>query len=177
MGAVKHTAITAPAPLTAAHRFDGFRCAETELESWLKQRALKNQIDGASRTFVACIDGEVVGYYAVAAGNVLQAQMPGSIRRNMPEPIPIVVLGRLAVHSDWGRRGIGAGLLKDAALRTMRLSEKMGIRALPCHAINDDAKRFYLHHGFIESPIEPITVMLNIGELKGPPISRPVSSR
>ena len=162
---LRHPAITAPAPLTAAHRFDGFRCAETELESWLKQRALKNQFEGASRTFVACANGEVVGYYALSAGGVLHAQMPGSIRRNMPEPIPVVVLGRLAVHSDWGRRGIGAGLLKDAVLRTVRLSEEMGIRALLCHAINDDAKRFYLHHGFIESPIESMTVMLNIAKL------------
>jgi predicted N-acetyltransferase YhbS len=96
---------------------------------------------------------------------VLHDQAPGSIRRNMPAPIPVAVLGRLAVHSAWGGRGIGAGLLKDAVLRTMRLSEEMGIRALLCHAISDQAKKFYLYHGFIESPIAPMTVMLNIAKL------------
>ena len=150
---------------TTAHRLDRFRCAEHELESWIKQRALKNQIDGASRTFVACHENEIIGYYALAAGAVLHSQMPGSIRRNMPEPIPVAVLGRLAVHVDWGGRGIGSGLLKDAVLRTLRLSEEMGIRALLCHAMSEDAKRFYLHHGFVESPIEPMMVVLNVAKL------------
>ena len=165
MGALTRPAIVAPVPLNPAHRLDAFRCVEAELEGWLKERALKNQLDGASRTFVACANEEVVGYYALAAGAVLHAQAPGSVRRNMPEPIPVAVLGRLAVHSRWGGRGIGAGLLKDAVLRTMRLSEDMGIRALLCHAISQDAKNFYRHHGFVESPIEPMTVMLNIAKL------------
>ena len=165
MGALKPAAIAAPVPLTTAHRLDIFQCVEAELESWLKERALKNQLDGASRTFVACANEEVVGYYALAAGAVLHAQASGSIRRNMPEPIPVAILGRLAVHSGWGGRGIGAGLLRDAVLRTMRLSEEMGIRALLCHAISQDAKNFYLYHGFVESPIEPMTVMLNIAKL------------
>ena len=152
-------------PLTAAHRLDAFRCVEAELEGWLKERALKNQLEGASRTFVAGVNEEVVGYYALAAGAVIHAQVPGSIRRNMPEPIPEAILGRLAVHSGWGGRGIGAGLLKDAVLRTMRLSGEMGIHALLCHAISQDAKNFYLYHGFVESPIETMTVMLNIAKL------------
>ena len=165
MGAIKLPTIAAPAPLNMTHRLDAFRCVESALEGWLKERALKNQLEGASRTFVACANEEVVGYYALAAGAVLHAMVPGSIRRNMPEPIPVAVLGRLAVHSAWGGRGIGAGLLKDAVLRTMRLSEELGIRALLCHAISQDAKNFYRHHGFVESPIEPMTVMLNIANL------------
>ena len=165
MGALTRTAIAAPAPLSATHRLDAFQCVETELEGWLKERALKNQLDGASRTFVACANEEVVGYYALAAGAVLHAQVPGGIRRNMPEPIPVAILGRLAVHSGWGGRGIGAGLLRDAVLRTMRLSEELGIRALLCHAISPEAKNFYLYHGFVESPVEPMTVMLNIAKL------------
>jgi GNAT superfamily N-acetyltransferase len=165
LGAIAPPSIAAPTPLSAAHRLDAFQCVEAELESWLKERALKNQLDGASRTFVVCSNEEVVGYYALAAGAVLHAQVPGSIRRNMPEPIPMAILGRLAVHSSWRGRGIGAGLLRDAVLRTMRLSEEMGIRALLCHAINQKAKAFYQHHGFVESPIEPMTLMLNIGKL------------
>ena len=83
----------------------------------------------------------------------------------MPDPIPVVVPGRLAVHVGWAGKGIGSGLLKDAALRTVRLAEEMGIRALLCHAIDEEAKQFYLHHGFVQSPIEPLTVMLNIAKL------------
>ena len=156
-------------PLAEAHRLDSFRCGKPELEFWLKQRARKNQLEAASRTFVVCAGNEVVGYYAISAGAVLHETVPGNVRRNMPEPIPVAVLGRLAVHSDWNGQGVGAGLLKDAVLRTVRLAEEIGIRALLCHAIDENAKKFYLHHGFIESPIEPLTVMLNIAKLvKGP---------
>lgn len=152
-------------PLAEGHRFDSFRCSKPELEFWLKQRARRNQLEGASRTFVVCVNNEVVGYYALSAGAVLHETGPGNIRRNMPEPIPVAVLGRLAVHSDWNGRGVGAGLLKNAALRTAKLAEEMGIRALLCHAIDESAKEFYLHHGFVESPIEPLTVMLNVAKL------------
>jgi len=166
LGAVKKPpAISEPAPLTEAHRLAAFRCSKPEFEVWLKQRARKNQLEGASRTFVVCSGDEVIGYYALAAGAVLHENASGNIRRNMPDPIPVVVLGRLAVHVDWAGQGVGAGLLKDAILRTVALSEQMGIRALPCHAIDDGARQFYLRHGFIESPIEPLTVMLNIARL------------
>lgn len=160
--------LSAPAPLTDYHILDAFRCAETELEIWLKQRARRNQTDGASRCFVVCKGDAVIGYYALAAGAVLHPQAPGSVRRNMPEPIPVVVLGRLAVHVEWAGKGVGAGLLKDAILRSLRLSEELGVRALLCHAISQSAKKFYLHHGFIESPIEPMTLMLNLTRLKNP---------
>jgi GNAT superfamily N-acetyltransferase len=167
LGTLIPSALTGPAPLSEAHRLDAFHCTEPALESWLKQRALRNQMDGASRTFVVCAGADVVGYYALAAGSVLHAQSPGSIRRNMPEPVPVVILGRLAVHSGWSGRGLGADLLKDAVLRATRLAGEMGIRALVCHAISEEAKRFYLHHAFVESPIEPMMVMLNIAKLAG----------
>lgn len=165
LGSGKKALVTAPAPLGEAHLLDSFRCSEPDLESWLKQRARRNQLEGASRTFVVCAGDQVVGYYALAAGAVLHEKAPGSIKRNMPEPIPVAVLGRLAAHVDWAGQGIGTGLLRDAILRTARLSEEMGIRALLCHAINERARQFYLHHGFIASPIEPLTVMLNIAKL------------
>ncbi|MBV8048389.1 MAG: GNAT family N-acetyltransferase [Paludibacterium sp.] len=157
--------LTAPHPLGDGHRLETFRCTEPELESWLKQRARKNQQDGASRCFVVCDDDTVVGFYALAAGSVLHTQATGSIRRNMPDPIPVVVLGRLAIHTAYQGRGMGADLLKDAVLRSLRLSREMGIRALLCHAIDENAKRFYLHHGFIASPDEPLTLMLNLAKL------------
>lgn len=166
MGSVKKPpTISGPVPLTEAHRLDTFRCSRPELELWLKQRARKSQLEGASRTFVVCAGDEVVGYYALAAGAVLHEKVPGSIRRSMPDPIPVVVLGRLAVHGEWTGQGIGSGLLKDAVLRTVALAGQMGIRAVLCRAIDEEAKQFYLHHGFVESPIEPLIVMLNIAKL------------
>ena len=154
-------ALSAPSPLGDQHRLDDFQCTAPELTRWLLERARPNQASGASRCFVVC-DGQqdVVGYYALAAGAVSHAHAPGRIRRNMPEPIPVIVLGRLAVHVDRVGQGIGQGLLKDAVRRTLQASEQVGARALLCHATDDVAKAFYLQHGFIESPIHGLTVLL-----------------
>lgn len=143
------------------HRLDDFRCSAPALTKWLLERARQNQASGASRCFVAVDEQEcVVGYYALAAGSVSAAEAPGRIRRNMPDPIPVVVLGRLAVHASWEGQGIGQGLLKDAVLRSLRAREQIGARALLCHAIDTQAKAFYLKHGFAESPVHGLTVML-----------------
>jgi predicted N-acetyltransferase YhbS len=157
-------ALSPPGPLGDGHRLEDFRCSAPELAKWLLERARQNQGSGASRCFVVC-DGQqrVVGYYALAAGAVSHEQAPGRIRRNMPDPVPVIVLGRLAVHIDQQGRGIGRGLLKDAVLRTLQVREQVGARALLCHAIDDSAKAFYLKHGFIESPINAMTLMLPLG--------------
>jgi GNAT superfamily N-acetyltransferase len=151
----------APRPLDDAHRLEDFRCSAPELAKWLLERARQNQASGASRCFVVA-DGQrrVVGYYALAAGSVSLETAPGRIRRNMPDPVPVIVLGRLAVHVDWAGRGIGQGLLKDAVLRSLQACEQIGARALLCHAVDEAAKAFYRRHGFIESPIHDMTVML-----------------
>lgn len=162
---MKRPVLSAPVPLAEAHRLDGFSCSEVAHEIWLKQRARRNQHDAASRCYVVCTNVDVVGYYALAAGAVSHMQGSGSVLRNMPDPIPAIVLGRLAVHTDWAGRGIGAGMLKNAVLRALRLSQEMGIRAMLCRALTEEAKRFYLHHGFSESPIEPLTVMLNLAKM------------
>jgi predicted N-acetyltransferase YhbS len=146
---------------------DQFRCTKPELAKWLIHRARKNHREGASNCFVVCnSDKHVIGYYALSAGSVCHDNAPGSIRRNMPDPVPVAVLGRLAVHSDWMKQGLGRGLLKDATLRTLQLSDQMGIRALLCHAIDEEAKTFYVKQGFIESPMDPMTVMLSLTRLR-----------
>lgn len=156
-----------PCPLDDGHWLDGFECSQAELARWLVRRARKNQAAGASRCFVVCGDDQnVVGYYALAAGAVSQARAPGAIRRNLPEPIPVAVLARLAVHSRWAGKGIGRGLFKDAVLRTLQASRELGIRALLCHAIDEKARSFYLKHGFVESPIDPMTLMLGLPRLR-----------
>lgn len=157
--------LSEPEPLADRHLIDDFRCTEPELERWLKQRARRNQREGASRIFVVCQDLRVAGYYCLAAGAVAHAAAPGNIRRNMPDPVPVMVLGRLAVDADWAGRGVGRGLLKDAILRTVRVAGETGVRALLAHAISPAAKAFYLKNGFRESPLEPMTVMLNVAAL------------
>lgn len=160
-------AISPPKPLAEEHRLDDFRCTSSELAKWLTDRARKNHRDGASKCFVVCDDQQnVIGYYALAAGSVSHEIAPGRIKRNTPDPVPVAVLGRLAVHSNWTSQGIGRGLLKDAIQRTLQAAGQMGIQALLCHAIDEEAKAFYIKHGFIESPIDPMTVILGLARLQ-----------
>ena len=148
-------AFGAPTPLTAAHDASAFTCTHESLTTWLQKRALVNASSGASRCYVVCDDEQqVIGYYALAAGSVASEAAPGRLRRNMPDPLPVIVLGRLAVHTDWAGKGIGSGLLKDAVLRSIQAADLIGVRALMCHAIDDDAKAFYLKHGFVASPLD-----------------------
>lgn len=159
-------AISIPAPLREEHRLDDFHCTSPDLTRWLIDRARKNHREGASRCFVVCDDQQnVIGYYALAAGAASHALVPGNVKRNMPDPIPVAVLARLAVHTAWVGQGIGRGLLKDAVQRILQTSQQMGMRALLCHAIDEEAKAFYLRHGFIESPTDAMTVMLSLVRL------------
>ena len=152
-------ALAAPGPLGANHDLTGFDCGEPSLNQWLIRRAGKNEKTGASRTYVLTDDHCVIGYFSLSNGQVSRATAPGSISRNMPEPIPVVIMGRLAVHIDYQRGGLGSDLLRDAFLRARKASEISAARALLIHALNDKAKQFYLHHGFFESPLDPLTLM------------------
>lgn len=158
--------ISAPEHLTASHDVATFDCGVPALNGWLKKRALANEESGASRTYVVCASGRVVGYYALASGGVALAQAPGRVRRNMPDPLPVMVVGRLAIEKGWQGRNIGRGLLRDAVLRTLQAAEIGGIRAILVHAISEDAKRFYERYGFSASPIEPMTLMITISDAK-----------
>jgi GNAT superfamily N-acetyltransferase len=108
----------------------------------------------------------VVGYYALAAGAVERAVATGRVRRNMPEPIPVMVLARLAVDRGHQGTGLGSALLRDALLRTLGAADAVGIRAILLHAMTDDAKRFYLRHGFAESPVDPMTMMIPLADVE-----------
>lgn len=155
--------LSAPEPLSADHDLSTFECGETSLNHWLKRRALTNQLSGASRTFVVLDDNRfVVGYYALAAGAVAHESATGGIRRNMPDPIPVLVLGRLAVARPAQGLKLGAALLQDAVFRATAVSENAGVRALLVHALNDSARAFYEHYGFQGSPLDPMTLMLRL---------------
>lgn len=159
--------LSAPQPLAAAHLRDGFACGEASLDEWLRRRALSNQLSGASRTFVV-IDqnGCVLGYYAMAAGAVSHQMATSAVRRNMPDPVPVMVLARLAIdHRAQGIK-LGAALLQDAVKRAVAVSQNAGVRALLVHALHDRAKQFYEHYGFQESPQHPMTLMLRLNTAK-----------
>lgn len=156
---------SAPVLLTAAHHVADFDCGESTLDHWLKHRALRNEGRGASRTYVVCADQQVVAFYCLATGSINSELAPGRIRRNMPDPIPVMVLGRLAVDLAWQRHGLGKALLHDAILRTLQVAELVGVKALLVHALSDAAVRFYEDHGFHSSPANPRTLFLSLSEV------------
>ena len=143
-----------------------FASGVAPLDDWLKRHALHNEIEGGSRTFVVCEGQRVVGYYSLAAGSVLPSVTTGRVRRNMPSPVPVVLLGRLAIDRTWQGRGLGRDLLLDAVLRVLSAGEKIGVRAILVHAISPEAKAFYERHGFRPSPIEPMTLMVTLAEVR-----------
>lgn len=153
--------LSAPLPLTAEHRVDGFACGESSLDEWLRRRALPNQTTGASRTFVVTGESkQVVAYYAMAVGAVTHQEASGRIRRNMPDPVPVMVLARLAVDQRFQGQKLGAALLQDAVQRTLAVAQSVGVRALLVHALNESSQQFYMHYGFESSPVNPMTLML-----------------
>lgn len=154
--------ITPPEPIKTAHIIETFACGIPVLDEWLKRRALKNEVSGASRTFVVCHDRQVVGYYALATGSVEHRDAPTKMRRNMPDPVPVIVLGRLAVDQQWQHASLGRSLLKDAVLRSLAVSQHAGVKALLVHALSENAKTFYMYHGFLESSLDPMTLVVSL---------------
>ena len=132
------------------------------LDDWLKRHARRNEASGASRTYVICEQSRVIGYYSIAAGSVFHAAATGRVRRNMPEPVPVALLDRLAVDRQWQGRGLGTFLLRDALLRVIGAAGTIGVRAVLVHAISEEAKRFYEHWGLQASPVDPMTLMITI---------------
>jgi GNAT superfamily N-acetyltransferase len=143
-----------------------FNCGIASLDDWLKRRARANQASGASRTFVLCDGEKIIGYYVLAAGSVGIAEAPGRFRRNMPDPIPVVVLGRLAIDRAYQGKKLGRALFRDAALRVLNAADSIGIRGILVNAISQEAKAFYLALGFDLSPLDPMTLMVTLADLQ-----------
>jgi GNAT superfamily N-acetyltransferase len=164
MGAVRP--LFAPAPLAPEHSLDSFDSGVAPLDDWLKRRARSNQAEGASRTFVLCAGSRVVGYYSLAAGSITHATAIGRVRRNMPEPVPVILLGRLAIDREWQGKGLGADLLRDAVLRAASAAGTIGVRAILVHAVSEAAKAFYERNGFRPSPVDPMTLMITMEDAR-----------
>jgi GNAT superfamily N-acetyltransferase len=158
------TEIGAPEHLDSTHDLSKFDSGVPALDDWLKKRALVNEGSGASRTYVVSAGSGVIGYYALATGAVALQTATGRTRRNMPEPVPIMVLGRLAIDRNYQGKGLGRALLRDAILRTLQAAGIAGIRAIVVHAISDDAKTFYERCGFAASPLDPMTLMITVAD-------------
>jgi GNAT superfamily N-acetyltransferase len=158
--------LCAPEPLAARHEIDAFDSGVASLDDWLKRRAIQNQTSGASHTFVVSDNDVVVAYCALASSAIAPAATPGRIRRNMPDPIPVIVLARLAISRSHQGKGLGRALFQDAARRVVHAAQTIGIRGVLVNAISDEANAFYLRLGLELSPTEPMTLMTTVADLR-----------
>ncbi len=158
--------LSSPELLANNHALEDFSSGQPSLDDWLKRRAHANQASGASRTYVVCERQRVIGYYALASGAVTGESAPGRFRRNMPNPIPVAVLARLAVDRSWQHRGIGRALFRDAVRRVVQAADAIGIRGIVVHAISEEARNFYLALGFDPSPGDPMILLITLPDVR-----------
>lgn len=153
--------------LQSLHAVDAFDCSNQDLNRFLQQYALPNQSSGASTTYVGLADHTVIGYYSLAVGSVEYEQAPARVTKGLAHHrIPVMLLARLAVDHQWQKVGVGAGLLKDAMLRTLQAADIVGIRALLVHAKDHHATRFYQHFDFISSPSDPLHLLILLKDVR-----------
>jgi len=158
--------IGAPEPLTDSHDCAEFACGRETLDIWLKRRALRNQASGASRTFVVCDEGRILPYCALASSAVAAESATGRLRRNMPDPIPVVMLARLAVTRSHQGQALGSALTQDAGQRVLNAADATGIRGLLVHALDDGANASYQRLDFEPSPLDPMTLTITLTDLR-----------
>jgi len=154
--------LSPPAPIGAGHDLSDFDSGEPSLDEWLRKRALKNHTSGASRCFVLCAGAVVVGYYSLSAGAISHEAAPKAMRRNMPDPLPLLLLGRLAIDRRYHNQGFGSALLRDAMMRAVAVARDAGVFAIMVHAISPEARQFYLSRGFVQSPLQPMTLIMTL---------------
>lgn len=161
-------AYSRPEPLRGKHDLDGFCCGEDSLDRWLHRHSRHAEAAGSARTFVTTADGEqVVGYYALAIGQVEPSDATERMLKGQPEksPIPVLVVARLAVDNAHQGKGVGRSLLQDALLRCATVAETVGVRAVVAHA-KQGAAEFYDRFGFETSPSDPLHRILLMKDLK-----------
>jgi GNAT superfamily N-acetyltransferase len=150
-----------PELLAGEHRLEGFDCGSGTLNDWLIRRALRNQSSGTSRTWVVVEvgTGQVVAFYASSTASILRSSAPKGIGRKQPEEMPAVLLARMGVDSRHQGQGLGAALLKHFMLKAIEVARSVGVRVFLIHAKDENAKNFYEHYGFVESPLDPLVMM------------------
>ena len=150
-----------PEPLNTEHVISGFSCGKPELDEWLRKRAMGKQISGGTKTHVVVEDGHVIGFYALANGAVAHSDGRG----RTPDPIPAVILARMAVDEKHRGSGFGSALLQSAIETTLAAARTIGIACLLVHAKHDDARSFYLHFDFEPSPTDPLHLILRLADV------------
>ena len=159
-------AITAPEPLNPRHDVSQFDCGAPGLNTWLQRKARLNEAKGGARTYVVCDEDRVVAFYSLAASSVERRRVSSRVGRSMPEPVPVVLLGQLAVDAGYQGRGLGADLLSDAGRRSLAAAEVIGARAIIVQALDERAATFYRRWGFRPfSDREPLMLILRLSEL------------
>lgn len=153
--------------LTRSHVLSEFDCGNESLTDWLTRYALINQQNDSARTYVVHRTGRVVGYYSLTPGSVSKQEAPARIAKGLAShPIGIILLARLAVDLTEKNTGLGKALLKDALMRAVHAADTIGARAVLVHAIDEDAKSFYRHFGFEQSPVDPMHLMLLMKDIR-----------
>lgn len=163
MGTVNYSS---PQRISPEHIVEHFDCGELSLNDWLKKRALKNDLGDASRTYVVCYDSTVVAYYSLHLGCSQHSQAVRKIKRNMPDPIPAIVLGRLAVDINHQGKGLARALIKDIFLRAIQVSDLAGTKVVLVKALNENVTSFYQSFGFVQSKTDPLLLMKAISEVR-----------
>jgi len=151
---------SAPRPTSEGDDVALFDSGEPNLDDYLRTRAFANHVEGASRCFVTCRNGRVVGFYALASAAVERSMAPGRVRHNMPDPVPVILLSRLAIDRKEQGGGLGSHLLRDAIERCVQVADVIGVRAMLVHALHDQARAFYTHFDFEPSPTDPLHLLL-----------------
>jgi GNAT superfamily N-acetyltransferase len=153
--------------LRRRHAVEAFDCGREALNRFLARFALSNQQAEASQTYVAIADDQVIGYYTLVVGEVAYDEAPARLTKGLAHhSVPIMLLARLAVHLSWQGKGCGAGLLKDAMLRTLQAAHIAGIRAFAVHAKDDEARAIYEHFDFVPSPTDPYHLFLLLKDIR-----------
>jgi predicted N-acetyltransferase YhbS len=153
-GSKPQAKLTQPAPLRPGHNIAGFDCGEEVLNQWLTKWALRSAEDRTANTFVVCRGRRVVAYYSLATASILHAHCTSNLRRNAPNPVPALLLARLAVAKDEQKNQIGRHLLQDAMRRCLLAARHVAARTLLVDALNDRAAVYYKRHGFLELPAD-----------------------
>ena len=160
-------AVATPEPLADRHDISRFRSGVPGLDAWLRSKARLNEAKGGARTYVACDGARVAGFYSLAASAVELRRVPSRVGRSMPEPVPVILLGQLAVDADYQGCGLGSDLLIDAAKRTFSAADVIGARAIVVQAVDERARSFYERFGFRPfSGRDPLMLLLRISELR-----------
>ena len=166
--------LTKPEEISRKHEIAAFTCERDSLDDWLKNQALKSNSAGDSKVFVILEEGgEVIGYYAISAGSVSRKEATRKIGANAPDPVPMALIGRLAIHKNHQRQNIGSALLRDAILRIAQAAEHMGIKGIMVHALDDDSAKFYAERGFQPSKVDGHHLMISISEVTAELLSPP----